>query len=714
MSGESAGRGPKPKLVKVEHLPDDIRAAIGAYEARRGRLESLEAEIMEKVDSGQGLVVRKKHNMVSAAQTKKALARADLLKYYAQAAKKAGPAQGKVRAKREFLAAYNTGLLHGKLFEVLGEVSFPTVERWARQIRETGDPLALAPKTGDNLRGKTGIGQDAAKVVLAVALHPNAFKTSEIIRIAKRLMAQRGVADGLSDATYRRFLEDWKGRNFDYWTFYRKGEKALHDQCLPYLERDYSRIDVGDALVADGHRLNFEILNPWTGKPKRMTLILFYDFKSNYPCGWEIMPEENTQAIAAAFRRAVLALGRAPLSVYLDNGKAFGSRFFSGNLAEAGFAGLFERLGCQVIYAWPYHAQSKTVERFFSTFSEFERLLPSYTGTSIEAKPPRLNRGEKLHRRLHEKMTGNLVPTLAEIHQAIGLWFDDYARRPQRGHLKGLSPWEVFADWRERAGQPAVDPEALHYLMMSADNRTINRNGVQFRSRNYYSAELYGRKHPVLIRYDEQDLSNILIYEQSGKYICQADLVPGVHPLAGVTGDAENRRLVREQIGQKLSLLKATTIGAREMAAAVVGPETRALLEMSGLGQAPAEAGLRPAPTEDNTVDIGRIEAEVARRREESGLMNEIPEPCQSLEAELAERREAVAMVELVSAERQRYEGLILAEATGLPLEMDDAVFMRYFEDGREYQEDPEHFEGLRLAAIRRARENKKEEGHGD
>ncbi len=49
----------------------------------------------------------------------------------------------------------------------------------------------------------------------------------------------------------------------------RDGEKALADKVEPYLKRDASLLEVGDVLVADGHRLNFQVINPFTGKTTR-------------------------------------------------------------------------------------------------------------------------------------------------------------------------------------------------------------------------------------------------------------------------------------------------------------------------------------------------------------------------------------------------------------------------------------------------------------
>jgi len=61
-----------------------------------------------------------------------------------------------------------------------------------------------------------------------------------------------------------------------------------------------------------------------------MMLVLFFDMKSSMPCGWEIMPTENTASISAALRRSIIRLGMVPKIVYLDNGRAFKGAYFTG------------------------------------------------------------------------------------------------------------------------------------------------------------------------------------------------------------------------------------------------------------------------------------------------------------------------------------------------------------------------------------------------
>lgn len=128
-------------------------------------------------------------------------------------------------------------------------------------------------------------------------------------------------------------------------------------------------------MIADGHVLNFKIINPFTGKPTRATLVGFLDWKSTALVGYEIMMTENTQCIASALRNAILNLGIIPKVVYQDNGKAFKSKYFQNvDFDEAGFNGIYAKLGIKSVFAKPYNARAKVIERFFLEFQEeFEK-----------------------------------------------------------------------------------------------------------------------------------------------------------------------------------------------------------------------------------------------------------------------------------------------------------------------------------------------------
>ena len=84
-------------------------------------------------------------------------------------------------------------------------------------------------------------------------------------------MRDQGQSFIPADITFRRYAKWFKDNNYDKWILARDGEKALSDKVEPYIKRDASLLEVGDVLVADGHKLAFQVINPFTGKPCRAT-----------------------------------------------------------------------------------------------------------------------------------------------------------------------------------------------------------------------------------------------------------------------------------------------------------------------------------------------------------------------------------------------------------------------------------------------------------
>lgn len=125
-------------------------------------------------------------------------------------------------------------------------------------------------------------------------LNENQFGISKAIAFTKVCLRNRGILDLPSDMTFRRFADKFKKIKYGEWVLRRQGEKAFNDLVEPYIERDLSKLEVGDVLIADGHTLNFQVINPFTGKPARATLVGFLDWKSTALVGYEIMMSENT------------------------------------------------------------------------------------------------------------------------------------------------------------------------------------------------------------------------------------------------------------------------------------------------------------------------------------------------------------------------------------------------------------------------------------
>lgn len=700
---QTVGRGGAQRRYILSELPDDIRILYNKEQLT----ESIPAQL-PAVRQPSAIVRRQAPEVIAPAQRDKALARYDLLRLYTERIKSA-PYGKKTVVRDDFMRAYNTGLLYPALFQTLGLVSWKTIEAWKLDCKSArNDAFVLVDNRGAWRRGATSIEPAHERILLQCLLHPHQPRIAEAIRTAREIMHARGIENGFSDATYRRWICEWRERNHHIWTYTREGWKAWNDTCALSGERDYDAIEVGDLVVADGHVLNFEIINPWTGKPKRMTLLQWIDMKSTYPLGWQIMPTENTQAIAAAMRWSILRLGKIPKLAYIDNGKAFGARFFEGrDLEHDHFSGLFERLGMQVIHARPYRGQSKTIERFFGTFSELERFAPTFTGTSIATKPPGMMRGEKLHRRLREQMIGGGI-TLEQAHIAIADWFDTYARRPQQdGHLKGIAPIEIF----EAGRGPGVDRALLDDLMMSTEIKSIRRSAISFMGRQYYHRELHGRTHRVLIHYDFQDPSFIRVSELDGTPICTAEPYEKLHPAAGYLGTEEDvARLARHCEEHRHQEKEASALASRFLRDEVL-PAHRAQMDRIGLGPQPVAAKQRPVlvtgtparraipettisdeqwqqiQADAENPDVYEITAETACDIEQAAA--EAADNCIEDGVALRARLESLS-------EPERYEALLEIEARGILLGDRWRDYMRYFEHTTLYLNDPEHYENLR------------------
>jgi putative transposase len=733
------------KLFWFSFLPEEIKITITAYQQKQHALIPAthpSTYIPALPDPGS-------RNLPSGARLDKGMAKADLLRLYTQTLEKAGHGR-KVHARKEFMRAYNSGIAYPKIFELVGKVHWKTIEGWKRALKNTGETFELCDCRGFCKRGQRLLTDQQKDILLKCALHPNKPLISEAIRMAWSIMHTKGVPNGHSESTYRRWLQDWVSVNYHIWTFSRKGAKAWNDNCAMYIERDYNLISVGDIVVADGHVLNFEILNPWTGKPKRMTLIVWLDMKSSFPLGWEIMPTENTQAISAALRRAIIALGKYPQVAYLDNGRAFKSKFFNNvEFDEAGFEGLYKRLGMKTIFAWPYHGQSKTVERFFGTFAELERWAPTYSGTSIENKPPRMMRGEKIHRRLYNKVVGENCLTMEQAHRAIAAWFDIYAQRPQRGHLEGRAPLDLFM---EEKG-PGVDKAELTYLMMTRTCRAIRQNGINLPIRknginqpgtNYYHPALYGRRHTAIVKYDLQDPSVIYVFDQHNEFICEATPVEKDHPAAYILGTSEDQEKLKKHIELKKHQEKEAGSVAKEILELEVLPALgRQMEEIAGQesearNQEP-EGTIRRIPHLSD--DAKKLEKEMAatllkqseeKAKAEKETQARIAEGMKQYHESLGKtiRRQDIDPDVVIEhepilddspeiwkvlpqmPEAHRYEKLVEFEVRGWVIPKQWMAFMSYFEQTPAYLDRIDYYEEHRGRVVAMFQEEGKAEGY--
>lgn len=449
----------------------------------------------------------------------------------------------------EFLERYNSGSLLPETFKNLEKVSWQTLYRWWKAFNDYGID-GLIPQYGGE--GNSKATDHEKNFLLALLLNPHCLTIGYTIKLLKNRFKNIGLESPSSPRTLRRFADEFKKEHPDVWTLAREGEKALDDKFLPYIPRDRNFLKVGDVLVADGHRMNLLVTNPFTGDPCRPVIVFFIDWRSNFPLGWEIMLEESTQCIASAARNAILTLGKIPKIIYVDNGKAFKSRFFTSkvNLTDIGIVGIFAFLKILITFTSPYNAKAKINERFHRLLNEqFECLFDSYVGPSIEDKPAWTKRNEKLARSLHN----DRIPKISEVNENLFKFREFYIDQPSRG-LDGKAPREIF----ESGKGPGIDSAELTYLMMEKEIKTIHRNGFTLFGCDWYDKVLYGYREPVLIKYSLFDLSQIYVFTIKGDLLCVVKPIPRVHPMAHELGTPKDMEEVKRQIAQKRKLKKQT------------------------------------------------------------------------------------------------------------------------------------------------------------
>jgi hypothetical protein len=329
---------------------------------------------------------------------------------------------------------------------------------------------------------------------------------------------------------------------------YRAGEEAFVNDGERFIERDYSTLASNEIWCGDHHR--FDIWVSAAGKHVRPWLTAWEDVRSRKIVGWTIYAADpNTDSILAAFSMAAKSHGVCEW-VYIDNGKDYDSHALQGQTKrqrrrhhieydEQRAAGVFGSLGVKVKHAWPFHGQSKPIERFFGTVeSRFGKLWPTYCGNSPK------NRPENLALRLER----GAAPTLEEFVMAFGEWLEtDYHARAHTGDaMNGESPPAVFDKCLEE--KRTVPDEVLAVLLWKPSKLLkVGQNGVVWQGLRYGVGELsllawLGKE--VCLRIDPTDVGRVTVWTPEDKFICVAR---ASQRLPFLSSQAELRKAIAEK-----------------------------------------------------------------------------------------------------------------------------------------------------------------------
>lgn len=276
----------------------------------------------------------------------------------------------------------------------------------------------------------------------------------------------------------------------------RHGLAAFERKYGHYLDRDDSDCPAGYAWVFDHAQLDIMVKAPGNERLVRFWIsgvldmrswkLLYYVLKTSTP---------NSQDIIDVYLGAVARFG-VPGIVYLDNGKDYRSKDFSGRSRkvrikhdETWMRSVLGQTGvARVIFATPFNAKAKRIERWFLKLHEgFERILcDGYTGTNTHARTTELKRIIKR----------GCVLGYEDFIMMLDLFIDylNSKKADKRSKLQGLTPDEAFSRFYQE--RPMLDQEVLISLMGRTGNaRKIGRNGyedVEVSKRIGYKALYWG------------------------------------------------------------------------------------------------------------------------------------------------------------------------------------------------------------------------------
>lgn len=353
---------------------------------------------------------------------------------------------------------------------------------------------------------------------------------------------RRGDVEGFpaSPSTFLRRLLATRGRSAI--ALARLGPSKHNRKFGPYIARDYSGIACGAVWVFDHAQVDVRVKGP-DGHPVIPWVTAVLDMKSDKLLAWDLHPEPpNSDHIFQATYYALRDHG-VPDHFYIDNGKDFRVRDFSGGKSsrhslqvdEMRARSVAQALGIQVHFALPYNAQAKRIERRFRVMHGwFDKLMPGYRGSNVVERPEKLR---------EEERAGRLMDwdTFAE---AFGQFVTEVLNRlPSKGKvLRGLSPdqyWAAHATMRPRLPQ-----EHLGYLCsrVSGEYR-VGRNGVTVQGLAYWHEALVAMQgEKVYLRRESRSWQHAWIHRaDNDELVCRATLSTLTPALA--MGDAERKEL---------------------------------------------------------------------------------------------------------------------------------------------------------------------------
>ena len=323
-------------------------------------------------------------------------------------------------------------------------------------------------------------------------------------------------------------------------------------RLYPAQKRIRSHFHAMQAVNMDGHRFDVFVRMP-DGRVARVHLLALQDLYSGMIVAWRLSEGENKETVRLVIGDMVERHG-IPDKVYLDNGRAFASKWITGRMPnrfrftirDEDPAGILTTLGCDVTFTKPYSGQSKPIERAFRDLCDDIAKHPfcsgAYTGNRPDAKPENY---------------GNAAIELDAFRDHVAREIDAHNSRSGRraDACAGRSFLETFrASMEDPATLVRWPTEGQRSLWLLAAEKVQAQKGsgeIHFMGNRYWAAPLNahaGKK--VVLRFDPEKLQQpVRVYTLDDRLICEAACI-------AATG-FDDQAAAREHERNRTAFLKA-------------------------------------------------------------------------------------------------------------------------------------------------------------
>lgn len=318
----------------------------------------------------------------------------------------------------------------------------------------------------------------------------------------------------------------------------KNGNRGLDNNIVASILRDPSSLQPMQIVCGDHHQFDLFVVVPQlNGKILRPWITAWQDVRCRAIVGWNINLQPNSWTIALATRHMIMPKSDprnlfygVPGIVYIDNGKDYRSWHLAGDnwklmrLGKIDYnqdtQGVFNELGIKQLYALPYNAKAKPIERFFNTIEhQLIETLPGFCGHTNDNKP-----GAQLRQQINRMELLSLDDFINIINEYI---VNSYHNNDHRGRgMDNSSPITVWNQYVNNGFKPVLtNGETVLNALLIKEKRPkkVERHGVRFNNEFYYNDILiFHIGQHLQLRYDPTDLSRVWLYNQNG-FLTTAD-----------------------------------------------------------------------------------------------------------------------------------------------------------------------------------------------